>query len=85
MDPSCPFLALLSLEVKLRLLHDNLNLVNPAAQGGHVQVLSRAVEIAASRFGVDINLAELGILADVRTLMAPDAYDIRAELHKLTM
>ncbi len=85
MDPSCDFFALPSPESTLHLLHRVLNLVNIAAQGGHVQVLSRAVELDACRFGVDINLAELGILADVRTLMAPDAYDIRAELHKLTM
>ncbi len=45
----------------------------------------KALKLDAEKFGVTINLAELGILAEVKTLMAPDSADIRAELYKLNM
>ena len=45
----------------------------------------QALKLDADCFNVNINLAELGILAEVKRLMAPDAADLKAELYKLNM
>lgn len=45
----------------------------------------KALKLDVERFATNINLSELGILAHIKTLMAPDAADVRAELYKLNM
>lgn len=45
----------------------------------------KALKLDVECFATNINLSELGILAHIKTLMAPDAADIRAELYKLNM
>ena len=41
--------------------------------------------LEASSFVTNIDLAELGILHQIKTLMAPEAADVRAELASLNM
>ncbi|MCJ1359988.1 MAG: hypothetical protein MMC33_009991 [Icmadophila ericetorum] len=45
----------------------------------------KALKLDVERFATNINLSELGILAHIKTLMAPDAADVRAELYKLNI
>ncbi|EIE20653.1 hypothetical protein COCSUDRAFT_57220 [Coccomyxa subellipsoidea C-169] len=63
-----------------------MNPDNPK-EGADVLDLSyrKALKLDADCFDVNINLAELGILAKVKRLMAPDAADLRAELYKLNI
>ena len=41
--------------------------------------------LEATSFVTNISLAELGILHQIKTLMAPEAADVRAELASLNM
>lgn len=45
----------------------------------------RALKLDADRFAVSFDLSELGILAQVKRLMAPYAEDMKADLYKLNM
>jgi hypothetical protein len=45
----------------------------------------RALKLDADQFAVSFDLSELGILAQVKKLMAPYAEDIEADLYKLNM
>lgn len=45
----------------------------------------KALKLEPDQFGITLNIAEMGILREIKTLMAPNAADVRAELYKLNM
>ncbi|KAK9901696.1 hypothetical protein WJX75_008691 [Coccomyxa subellipsoidea] len=63
--------------------------INPSkpTDGADVLDLSyrRALKLAADQFAVSFDLSELGVLAQVKKLMAPYAEDIEADLYKLNI
>ena len=45
----------------------------------------KALKLDTQRFAVSLDVAELGILSQIKTLMAPDAVDIIPQLYMLNM
>ena len=48
-------------------------------------IYRKARRLNADEFGVTLNLEEMGILTQIKALLAPNAIELRAELHKLNM
>ena len=56
---------------------DRLDVLDPS--------IRKALSMNPDEFGVTLNLDEMGILTQIKTFMAPDAAELRAELYKLNM
>ena len=45
----------------------------------------KALRLNPDEFDVTLNLEEMGVLTQIKTLMVPDAANLHAELYKLEM